>query len=559
MATLHVLQGPDKGKTFEVLSEPLLLGRHSEQIPLTDNTASRRHARMWQENGAWFLEDLDSANGTFVNGVRLTAPMKLKRGDQIKLGSTLLVLSGAPKGESLPGSMTPREVVDLHAGGGSMDSAIISSIPSNEDSVVIAAPETVEAARSWRIILDLIDALNATMSPDEMLQRVLDIIFEHVIVDRGFILLREQGNDGELVPVAVRYANRPAPRQERITTSHTIINHVLEHKESVICSNAMTDERFGPDSRGGSIHAYGLRSVICAPILARDRLIGIIHIDSSSVQYTYGTEQLRLVNAIAAVTGMALENARLVQSLVVNERLAAAGETVALLSHSIKNVLQGLHAGTDMVGRGLDRKDLTRIREGWEMIDRNLNRIYNLSMNMLAFSKEREPRLVTTQINKIIEDGVETVHHLADQRKVMLLTDLDEKMPPIPADADGLQQVILNLVSNAVEAVNEGEGRVVARTEFEPQREIILITVTDNGPGIPTEHIQRVFEPFYSTKGQGGTGLGLAVAKKIIEEHRGRINVTSTLGKGTTFEIQLPAGVHRWTPDSETQDTIHLP
>jgi signal transduction histidine kinase len=193
------------------------------------------------------------------------------------------------------------------------------------------------------------------------------------------------------------------------------------------------------------------------------------------------------------------------------------------------------------------------------MTDRNLNKIYNLTMNMLAFSKEREPRLATSQVNKIIEEAVETVHHLADQRSVMLLTDLDEKMPPIPVDEDGLQQVVMNLASNAVEAVNEGEGRVVVRTEFEPQREIIRVTVSDNGPGIPLEHIQRIFEPFYSTKGQGGTGLGLAVAKKIIEEHHGRINVTSGLGEGTTFEIQLPAGMHRWTPDSETQDTIHLP
>ena len=558
MATLNVLQGPDKGKTFEVLSEPLLLGRHSEQIPLTDNTASRRHARMWQDNGTWFLEDLDSANGTFLNGVRVTAPMRLKRGDQIKIGSTLLVLSGPPKGEPLPESIPPRQVVDLDAGGKSLDSAILSSIPSSEESVIVAAPETAEAARSWRVLLDLIDALNATMGPDEMLQRVMDIIFEHVIVDRGFILLR-QGDNGDFVPVAVRYAIKPEPNQERITTSHTIINHVVENKESVICSNAMTDERFGSDARGGSIHAYALRSVICAPILARDRLIGIIHIDSSSASYTYGTEQLRLVNAIGAVAGMALENARLVQSMVVNERLAAAGETVALLSHSIKNVMQGLHGGSDLVSSGLDKKDLSRIHTGWEIIDRNLNNIYNLSMNMLAFSKERQPRLATAQINAIVEEGIETVHHLADQRGVMLLTDLDEKMPPTPVDPDGLQQVVLNLVSNAVEAVSDEGGQVVVRTEFDPQREMIRLTVSDNGPGIPTEHAQRVFEPFYSTKGQGGTGLGLAVAKKIVEEHHGKINVKSALGEGTTFEIQLPAGLHRWAPGAETQDTIQLP
>ena len=555
---LHVLQGPDKGKTFEVHAEPFLLGRKSEQVPLTDHTASRSHARMWRENANWFLEDLDSANGTFVNGVRIQTVTKLKRGDQIKLGSTLLVLSAQPKGEPLPDSILPREVIDLDVGGKSLDSAILTSIPSGDESVMLTAPETAEAAKAWRVMLDLIDALNATMSPDEVLDRVMDIIFDHITVDRGFVLLRE-GDNGDFVPQVVRYAIKPEPNKERITTSQTIIHYVVEHQESVLCSNAMTDERFGPESRGGSITAYGLRSVICAPITSRERLVGLIHIDSSSAQYTYGTEQLRLLNAIGAMTGMAMENARLVQTLVVNERLAAAGETVALLSHSIKNVLQGLRAGTDMVGAGLDRKDLPRVRQGWEIIDRNLGRIYSLSMNMLAFSKDRQPRQATTQVNSLVEEGIELVQHLADQRGVMLLADLDEKMPPMPVDPDGMQQAILNLVSNAVEEVEPDEGRVVVKTGYDPQREIILLSVSDNGPGIPAEHIARVFEPFYSTKGQGGTGLGLAVTKKIIEEHHGKIDVKSTPGQGTTFEIRLPAGLHRWTPDSETQDTIPLP
>ena len=211
-----------------------------------------------------------------------------------------------------------------------------------------------------------------------------------------------------------------------------------------------------------------------------------------------------------------------------------------------------------MVPAGLGKQDLGGVRMGSEMMERNLHRIYNLTMNMLAFSKEREPRLATTQINSIVGEGVALVQPVADQNGVMLLTDFDEKMPPMPVDADGIQQLVLNLVSNAIEAVDGEGGRVVVRTAFDAGREMILLTVTDNGPGIPAEHVPRIFEAFHSTKGQGGTGLGLAVAKKLVEEHHGQITVKSSRGEGTTFEIRLPGGRHRWTPDSDTQDTIRL-
>ena len=557
MASLTVLQGPDKGKTFETGAEPAILGRNSRELPLTDNTVSRRHARIFNDNSHWYIEDSDSANGTFLNGVRISEPKRLKRGDQIRIGSTLLVFTGEAVGERLPDSVAPREVIDLDVGGKALDSAILSSIPSNEDSVIIAAPETAEAVRSWRVILELIDVLRATMTTDELLGRVMDIVFEEIRVDRGFILLREEPGE-DLVPHVVHYRNRPDPGQERITTSQTIINYVVENKESVLCSNAMADERFANAEPGGSIHRYALHSVVCVPIMTRDNLLGVIHIDSAASSYTYGTEQLRLMNAIGMISGMALESARLVRSLVGTERLAAAGEAVALVSHSIKNILQGLGGGQEMVNAALLKGEQNQIRAGWEIVDRNLAAIYALTMNMLAFSKEREPHLTPAQLNNIVEDAVHLVQHVADQRGVVLLTDLGEKMPAVPLDRDGVQQLVLNLVSNAVEAVEQGSGQVTVRTGFLAAEELVLLSVEDNGPGIPQDQVMKVFEPFHSTKGQGGTGLGLAVTKKVVEEHRGTIKVFTALGQGTRFEVRLPTAAHKWTSTEQAQETIRL-
>lgn len=556
MATLFVLQGPDKGRTFRTPLESVLIGRESDVVPITDNTVSRRHARLWPENGTWLIEDLSSANGTYVNGVRAHRPVKLKRGDQIKIGTTVLVYCGDERTEQLTGSQIPRGMIDLDVSGRMLDSSILSSIPSNEDSVVIAAPETAEAVHAWRVMSQLTEAIGAILSPDQLLERVMDIIFEQVAVDRGFILLYDE-LARDFVPQVVRYRQAEGAGKT-ITTSRTIIHHVVSRREGVLCTNAMTDERFGRKESADSIHDYRLRSVICVPIIAHDQVLGVIHIDCSMSNHTYTPEQLRLVTAIGAMTGMAIQNARLVQSRMETERLAATGETVAYLSHAIRNILQGLRGGADVVERGLRREDLGTVARGWEVVRRNLDRVYSMTVNMLAFSKDRRPKLEVVQINRIAEEAVSMVQHLADARGIVVMPDLDDKMPPLAVDAEGLRQVLLNLLNNALDVVPDQTGVINLRTEFDAEREAARIEVADNGPGIPRDHLELIFKPFHSTKGSRGTGLGLAVARKVVQEHGGQITVSSQLGHGTTFTIYLPAAGTRYLDSSETQGPIHL-
>ncbi|MGB9623573.1 MAG: ATP-binding protein [Phycisphaerae bacterium] len=539
MATLYVLQGPDKGHSFQTTDEPAILGRESDQIPLTDRTISRRHAELRPENGFWVIRDLQSANGTYVNGVRVEKPVRLKHGDQIKMGSTLIVYGGEDSLEKLSGAHIPRDLVDLDASSRNLDSAILSSIPASEESVIIAAPEMAEGARAWKVMYELSEVIGAVISPDQLLERVMDIIFEQVQVDRAFILMREPPGD-DLIPCVVRYRHRPRGAPDRITTSRRIINMVVEKKEGVLCTNAMTDKRFAADEKGGSITDFGLVSVICAPILVRDELLGVIHVDSSVAAHVYTQEQLRLITAIGHMTGLAIQNARLVQSRMQTARLAAMGETVAYLSHSIKNILQGLRNGSELVEKGLQQHQLDTVSKGWGITERNLDKIMHLTMNMLAFSKPREPRLEYAQINTVVADAVSLAQRRADEKSVILMTDYDESFPAIPIDVDGIHQVVLNLVINAVDAAPAEKGLVNVETRFDGENGRAFINVSDNGPGIDPAIAAKLFEPFHSTKGQGGTGLGLAVARKIVEEHQGRISVESKPSEGTLIRVSLP-------------------
>jgi signal transduction histidine kinase len=288
----------------------------------------------------------------------------------------------------------------------------------------------------------------------------------------------------------------------------------------------MTDQRF---MKGKSVHNLSIRSAICVPIRGREKILGVIDIDSLVANFSYTQDQLRLLTAIGQLTGMAIENTRLYQESVQQERLAATGETVASLSHSIKNILQGIAGGGDVVEMGLRKK--------------NLDKVQSLTMNMLAYSKERKPTLEMTHLPHVLNECLELVKSPAADKKVELLTEISSTQPPIPVDADGLHQAVLNLLVNAIDAVdpNGGGGGVVTLTSFfDAADQTSIIEVQDNGVGIAEKDQTQIFVPFFSTKGQRGTGLGLAVTKKIVEEHNGTLELNSKLGQGTTFRIKLP-------------------
>ena len=547
MPTLHVLQGPDKGRTYETPDEPAVIGRSSDQIHLSDHSASRRHAQIRPVSGQWILDDLNSSNGTFLNGQRVVSPTVLKHGDQIKVGSTLLVFSGQEEVESFSGPQMIRDLVDFDMAGSAGGSSILAAFDASEDSVILPPPETADAVAAWNVVYNVAGTIGNIESIDAFLERVTDLLFDHMIADQFVLLVCQPGE--RPVPQVIRHRTPDRGKRPKIATSSTIINHVLKTKEGVLCANAMTDDRFRPESKQDSIHRLGLRSVICVPIIAGDRIHGIFHLDTSMSNHTYTQEQLRLAVAIGRLAGMAIENKRLQDTRVQTERLAAAGETVAYLSHHIRNILQGMRGGADVVEMAIKRQSLETVESGWTLVRKNLDRIYLLALNMLTFSKDRQPNIENTQLNAVIEDVLTLLHARADEKGVMILTDLEE-MPAIPLDPNGMHQVIQNIANNAIEAAPSVAGRVNIVTRYHAQNAVVELAVGDNGPGIPEEQRDRVFDAFHSSKGQSGTGLGLAAAKKIVSELGGSIEIESKPNEGTTFRVKLPA-VHVQLADSD--------
>jgi two-component system, NtrC family, sensor kinase len=235
---------------------------------------------------------------------------------------------------------------------------------------------------------------------------------------------------------------------------------------------------------------------------------------------------------------------RLERELVQSERLAAMGQTVAGLAHGVKNVLQGFKGGSYLVDIGIEKQDTEKLKKGWAMIQRNIASTSDLVLDLLSYSKQREPELEACDPNAIIADVIELMDDKAHSNDIALTTDLDPHMGAVVMDSHTLHCSLLNLVTNALDAcIFDADTAKTFRVTIVSRRDAtgwLTFSVTDNGIGMSPEVKAKLFLSFFSTKGHRGTGLGLLVTRKLIEEHGGEITVESHVGQGTTFEVRLP-------------------
>ena len=225
--------------------------------------------------------------------------------------------------------------------------------------------------------------------------------------------------------------------------------------------------------------------------------------------------------------------------LIQTEKMRALGEAMASLSHDIKNILNGLEAAMFIMDQGFQKDDSKSVAKGWEIAKRSIGRIKDLSFDMLFYAKDRQPEYQLANINHIIQEVCELLEDKAKETKTSLKWGLNSSLKQARVDSKGIYRCLLNLITNALDACSDLDAQVTVKVDISEEG-CLEILVSDTGSGIPEDKLKDIFAPFQSTKGYGGTGLGLAVVHKIISEHKGSITVNSEVDKGTTFVINLP-------------------
>jgi signal transduction histidine kinase len=320
-----------------------------------------------------------------------------------------------------------------------------------------------------------------------------------------------------------------------VRISRTVVETVLEEKQAVICGDTGTDSRF---KASASLQDLRITSIMCVPLLVADRVLGMVEVDSRRGGIGFRDDDLRLLVGLTSQVGIALENSRLYTEIESSKRLAAIGQTVSGVAHCVKNVLNGMDGGLFIARKGLDAGNQEKIAKGWDMLERNSGFLKSLVLDMLDYSKDRPPEYVAASLDDLFGEIMAFVEGRAAEGGITLALDIAAGIGPVELDPTRMKRALLNIVANAVEATPEG-GKVTI--SISPQdAEAYCVMISDTGKGIPEDMLVNIFEPFVSTKGSKGTGLGLPVMKKIVEEHGGRVDLESRVGEGTTFRVTLP-------------------
>lgn len=395
-------------------------------------------------------------------------------------------------------------------------------------------------------ILSVVKMINNSLVLDEVLRLVVDNSIDVAKAERGFLLLAD--NEGKLQCKLARNSKRESLPPEEALISHTVADDVHQTGESVFIENAQTDDRF--DQRQ-SIVSLSLQTILCSPLNVKNEKVGVIYVDSRSIQAVKKDEIIDLFEILAGQAAIAIKNAQLYEKLrcaykeledaneqvLKFERMASRGEMAAEVSHELKNslavVLLQLQSLKSFSHRCSPEEREKKLENAIEALKKTI-----LFTSGLIETSAFKTNKYFGDLNEAIRYFLKFIRILPRFRRSVFVTMLDESVPQFLFDKQQLQQVLLNLVTNAVEAYSE--ATIEIRTNYISEKNEVRISVTDNGPGIIDEVRKMIFTQKITTK-VDGHGYGLPICKKIVENHNGIIEVESAVGQGTSFHFTLPA------------------
>lgn len=298
------------------------------------------------------------------------------------------------------------------------------------------------------------------------------------------------------------------------------------------------------------VHRLGIAAFAVAPLIARDKALGIIVVDNPSSNKEIGRDDLHFLQLIANQAGMAVENSMLYnrieeahanlrdarERLVHGERLAAIGEMAANLAHELKNPLITIGGFAGRLVKGLP--GTSREHHYADTIVKEIGRLERMLADILAFSRKPTICYSVCDAGDILRDCFAGCTTTLEDHCVSLATSFEDGPWPILGDAHQLKQVFLNLMLNACEAMPDGGSLHVTLKKVSLDKKYILVSIQDSGGGIPADMLPKVFTPFFTTKPHG-TGLGLAIVNRILQNHGGSIEARNE-GRGAVFSVTLP-------------------
>ena len=378
------------------------------------------------------------------------------------------------------------------------------------------------------MLIEASKIVNSTIEIDKLLILILEVATRSIFADRGTLYLVDETTN-ELWSKVAQGNNMV---EIRLPIGKGLAGYVAKTGETVNITDAYKDPRFNPeiDRKSG----YRTHNVLCMPMRNKDgKIVGVFQLLNKRDE-AFGPEDESFIDALSVHAAIAIENARLARDMVQNERMSAVGRMASTIIHDIKNPMGTLRMYAQVIKRKTGEGEASQLAD--EII-RQIDRFVAMTQEILDFSRGiSELHLEETNLKELMESILLFIEKDLEKRNVALVRAFEYEGTCV-MDVEKVQRVFYNLASNAADAMPHGGTLTVTTRRTDGH---LAIGFADTGGGMPEEVLARVTEPFFTYGKKHGTGLGMSIVKKIMDDHQGRMEISSEVGKGTSIRLVFP-------------------
>lgn len=410
--------------------------------------------------------------------------------------------------------------------------AIVKRLRSADQTIVHELDRTVEISKQHinrlNLLIEATKSVNSTLDLDKLLEIILDTAVKSINADRGTLYLLDEEKN-EIWSTALHGAEVV---EIRLPVGKGLAGYVAKTGETINIPDAYNDSRFNPDvdKRTG----YRTNNMLCMPMRNRDaKLIGVFQLlNKKDSAFTKADEEF--INALSMHASLAIENARIAREMVNNERLTAVGRMASTIIHDIKNPMGTLRVYAQVMKKKSGNEEASKLAD--EMITQ-VDRFVTMTQEILDFSRGvSATNIREVSCAEVLEGALLFIEKDLAKRNVTLVRKLNYT-GTARLDAEKMMRVFYNIAGNAADAMPNGGTLTVT---VENLGTTFMIEFADTGMGMPDDVKRKIFEPFVTHGKKHGTGLGMSIVKKIVDDHHGKIEIDSELGKGTSIKLFLP-------------------
>ena len=390
----------------------------------------------------------------------------------------------------------------------------------------------------YRVFRDISTLVHTSKSLKEALDRVVRKTAE--LLNAKGALLRIRNPDTQQFDVAAAYGMGEKYLDKGPVNSEKILVNEIRQNRVLIIDDIWEAPRVEYPQEAWD---ESIRMILDIPLTVAEEMIGLLRIYLAEKR-EFSEDELSFMVSIGEQCACAINKARLIENqrarydhlAIQTEKMSALGRMAAGIAHEINNPLAGILLFSSNLSKKVPEKG--PLKEGLDVIIRETVRCKTIIQELLEFSRDRKPQKEMVNANTILEKALRILENEFRLHHIGIETDLDDQMSETLLDENQIEQVFVNLLLNAVQAIGE-KGVITAKSRMDQDRKYAVIEIADTGIGIPAENMAKIFEPFFSTKPKG-TGLGLAVSYAIVRNHGGDINAFNKPGKGSRFVLELP-------------------